>query len=154
MGRAMKRVFFLCVCVFFLFISAAHSIVTKCFSSVSASLFLLLPLGHHTGRMGGHHVLCHGCSLFLQFYIFYIAHYCKYHLYLFLFLMTSLISKWIANLAKKKKGFSPELCRLFSIQSWLFAASCLATNWPKNRRMSLITVGHVNKAFINGETKN
>lgn len=30
--------------------------------------------------MGGYHVLCHGCSLLLQFYIFYTAYYRKYRL--------------------------------------------------------------------------
>lgn len=46
--------------------------------------FLLISLlffaGYYFGRMGGHHVLRHGCPLLLQFYIFYITYYSKYTL--------------------------------------------------------------------------
>lgn len=44
------------------------------------TLFLHLPAGDNPGRMGGHHVLRDGCTLFLQFYIFYIAYHSKYDL--------------------------------------------------------------------------
>lgn len=44
------------------------------------TLFLCLPVGDNPGRMGGHHVLRDGCTLFLQFYIFYIAYHSKYDL--------------------------------------------------------------------------
>ena len=48
--------------------------------SLSLSLALLLSLtpGYHIGRMGRHHVLCHGRSLLLQFHLFHIAHHSKY----------------------------------------------------------------------------
>lgn len=44
------------------------------------TLFLCLPAGDNPGGMGGHHVLRDGCTFFLQFYIFYIAHHSKYDL--------------------------------------------------------------------------
>lgn len=44
------------------------------------TLFLCLPAGDNPGRLGGHHVLRDGCTLFLQFYIFYIANHSKYDL--------------------------------------------------------------------------
>lgn len=62
--------------------------VLDCFSShlcfVSLCVLLFLPPGHHPRRMGRYHVLCHGCTLLLQFYIFYTAHYCKYN-FVFIF---------------------------------------------------------------------
>lgn len=49
--------------------------------SCSYTFFLCLPVGYNPGRMGWHHVLCDGCTFFLQFYIFYIAYNSKYELW-------------------------------------------------------------------------
>lgn len=35
-------------------------------------------LGDYPGRLGGHHVLCDGCSLLLQLHLLHPAHHCKY----------------------------------------------------------------------------
>lgn len=34
-------------------------------------------LGHHTGGLGGHHVLRHGCSLILQLHLLHPPHHCE-----------------------------------------------------------------------------
>lgn len=34
--------------------------------------------GDHSGRMGGHHVLCHGRTFLLQLHLLYFSHYSKY----------------------------------------------------------------------------
>lgn len=43
-------------------------------------LYCLCPfLGDYSGGMGGHHVLCDGCSLLLQLHLLYPSHHCKCH---------------------------------------------------------------------------
>ena len=47
-------------------------------SAVSACLSCsVLAAGDHSGRLGGDHVLCDGCSLLLQLHLFYPAHHSK-----------------------------------------------------------------------------
>lgn len=62
-------------------------LITFCVTFILTLFFFCLPAGDNPGRMGGHHVLRDGCTLFLQFYIFYIAYHSKYDLEIFLFLV-------------------------------------------------------------------